>query len=114
MIASEVESRLREYTKLRGVDDRGKTPSEHLGELDINRTWKQALQEFLKHTNDLAHEPKPLLKWAAQDGHIYVNILDICLDESRLSATSDDQLQYPATRHACSLPNPKQTSTTAC
>ena len=78
-LRSEVESRLREYARLKGVDDTGKNPSEVLAELNMNEGWKNPLQEFLKHTADLVHEPEPFLDWAAQDGHVYVDVLEILL-----------------------------------
>ena len=82
-LRSNLESRMQEYAKLRGIEPAGKSPSELLGLLTMPDSWKQGIADFLKHTDDPAHEPQAMVDWAAENAHVYIGVLDTLLGNQK-------------------------------
>lgn len=74
-----VESKIREYAKLCGIEESAKTPSELLTLLPLDDSWKKGIEYFLKTTDDLGHEAPAMVDWATSNGDVYVRALDLVI-----------------------------------
>lgn len=76
---SSVESKIREYAKLRGIEEAGKTPPQVLAFLPLDDSWKKGIEYFLNTTDDLGHEAPEMVDWAVSNGQVYVGALDLVI-----------------------------------
>lgn len=78
---NEVESKMREYAKAKGIKDDGKKAPELLAELHLEPTWDKGVRSYLEITDnkDLPRQPEPMLEWADQEGHKFINVFEILL-----------------------------------
>jgi len=77
---TDLESRMQELAKLRGIDPIGKTVSELLASLSMPESWKKGIAGFLKLTDNLAHEPEAMVDWAVTSGPVYIGVLNTLIE----------------------------------
>ncbi len=85
-LRAEIEKRVREYAKLKGIADADVFPdiSALLNRIpNMNEVFRQGVHLFLNQTNDLAHVPEAFVVWAASNGKTYVDLLDLVIKNAR-------------------------------
>jgi hypothetical protein len=82
----QIDTRLKEYAKLRHVDVTGRSSQELLDLVGMNATFKNGIRDYLDRTTDLIHMSVPMREWAVTNGTTFVGVLDMLIKNAKTPA----------------------------
>ncbi|MGH7984168.1 MAG: hypothetical protein ACREFF_13655 [Candidatus Udaeobacter sp.] len=80
-----VESLIREYALATERDSTGSADSV-LARVPMDNAFRDGILLFLNKTDDLAHQPGPIIQWAASNGEKYVELLQFLIGNAKRPA----------------------------
>jgi hypothetical protein len=81
-LGGQVTRLLKDYATVKGADATG-TPTDILDRLNISKTLKDGMRNYLQVVADLGHQPAPMIDWAADSGQTYLGILNMLNENAK-------------------------------